>query len=167
MGDVKSVVQWAMEIADNLPEQYQEAAFAELLRYALSSMPGAAEVDTVADTQAKPDLHPSEPWQKKLISELPKDYLVARKGTRDQQTAWAAIKLWEQGDEATSKTVRETIKTKLGVTPPSEDNTSNRLRQLTPKYLRREKRKKGRGYAYTPTAKALEAFEGLEEELEE
>lgn len=111
MGDVKSVLQWAMEIADDLPEKYQEAAFAELLRHALSSIPGAAEVDTVADIQAKPALHPSEPWQKKLISELPEDYFVARQGSRDQQTVWAAIKLWEQGDEATSKTVRETIKT--------------------------------------------------------
>lgn len=162
MGDVKSVVQWAMEIVDDLPEKYQEAAFAELLRYALSSMPGA-EVDTVADTQAKPDLHPSEPWQKKLMSELPKDYLVAGKGSRDQQTIWAAIKLWEQGDEATSRTVPETIKTKLSVTPESKDNTSKRLRQLTPEYLRREKRKEGQGYTYIPTVKALEVFEGLEE----
>jgi len=160
MGDVKSVLQWAIEIADDLPEKYQEAAFAELLRYALNSMPGAAEVDTVADTQTKPALHLSEPWQKKLIIELPEGYLVA-KGSRDQQTVWAAIKLWEQGDEAMAKTVRETIKTKLGVTPESKDNTSRRLRQLTPEYLTREK--KGRGYVYTPTAKALEVFEGLEE----
>jgi hypothetical protein len=162
MGDVKSVVQWAIEIADDLPEKYQEAAFAELLRYALNSMPGAAEVDTVADTQAKPALHLSEPWQKKLISELPEGYLVA-KGSRDQQTVWAAIKLWEQGDEAMARTVRETIKTRLGVTPESQQNTSSRLRQLTPEYLGREKREEGQGYAYTPTAKALEVFEGLEE----
>jgi hypothetical protein len=165
MGDVKSVLQWAMEIADDLPEKYQEAAFAELLRHALNSMPGA-EVDTVADTPAKPALHPSEPWQKKPISGLPEDYLVAE-GSRNQQTVWAVIKLWEQGDEATAKTVRETIQTRLGVTPESQENTSHRLRRLTPEYLGREKREEGQGYAYTPAGKALEVFKGLEEGLEE
>jgi len=162
MGDVQSVVQWAIEIADDLPEKYQEAAFAELLRYALNSMPGAAEVDTVADTQAKPALHLSEPWQKKLISELPEGYLVA-KGSRDQQTVWAVVKLLERGEEATPESVRKIIETGLGVASESPSNTSHSLRKLTPKYVKREEREEGRGYAYTPTAIALKAFEGLEE----
>lgn len=162
MGDVKSVVQWAMEIVDDLPEKYQEAAFAELLRYALSSMPGAAEVDTVADTQAKPALYLSEPWQKKLISKLPEGYLVA-KGSRDQQTVWAVVKLLERGEEATSESVRKIIKTCLGVSPESLGNTSGRLGKLTPRHVKRKEREDGKGYAYTPTVMAFEVFEGLEE----
>jgi len=59
--------------------------------------------------------------------------------------------------------VRNTIKTKLGVTPESQSLTSNHLRSLTPKYLKRDRRKKRLGYAYAPTPKALGAFEGLEE----
>jgi len=157
MGDVKSVLQWAMEIADDLPEKYQEAAFAELLRHALSSIQGAAEVDTVADIQAKPAL------QKKLIGKLPKDYLVAGKGSRDQQTVWAVVKLLERGEEATSESVRKIIKTCLGVSPESLRNTSGRLGKLTPRHVKRKEREAGKGYAYTPTVRALEVFEGLEE----
>jgi len=43
----ESIVKWAMAVAESLPEKYQQAAFAELLRHALNSTSGFTVVDTV------------------------------------------------------------------------------------------------------------------------
>jgi len=166
MEDVESMANWAMEIAEGLPEKYQQVAFAELLRHVLKSRPNPTENDTEVPSRAGYS-QPTTPWLERLVSELPHDYHIAEAGTRDQQTVWAVIKLCEQGDEATSESVCEIIRASLGVTPPSPKNASGSLRRLIPKYLRREKRKNGQGYAYVPEAEALEILEGLKEGPEE
>jgi len=164
--NVESIVERAMQIADELPEKYQVAAFAELLRCALESATVSAEPRVPAHRDAQPPQPSDRSLEEGVVAGLPQDHRV-KEGSRDQQTVWAVIKLRDDGLEATSTSVLKAIRSKLGVTPESPENTSRRLRGLTPRHLKRRKRKKGPGYAYTPTGSALELFEGLGEGAEE
>jgi len=147
--NAESIAQWAMEIADGLPEKYQQAAFAELLKCVLNlkSSPTGQGVEKT----------------RRLINKIPDDHLVATEGSRDQQTVWAVMRLWEQGEEATPAGVINIIKARLRMQPESRSNTSGRLADLTPRYLMREEREEGRGYAHKPTPNAVKIFEGLQE----
>jgi len=157
MRDIEAALEWAQDLADGLPEKYQQVAFAELLRYALSTS-GTATSDTAQRGSVN-----LEPWQQNLIDNLPPDSLVASKGSRAQQAMWAVITLLGVGEEATVDSVCELIRQSLGVIPEGKTNASHTLRNLTPKFTMREEGQTGRGYAYTPTASALEVFEGLVE----
>jgi len=161
-GNIKSVVKWAMEVADDLPEKYQQTAFAELLRHALRSASDAVQIDN-GDHAKAAQISIGKSWQSELQNGIPPDHIIAENGSRTQQAAWAVVTLCAQGKEATSKSVREIIQSHLGVTPETLDNTSKRLKELTPKHVTRAKRVQGRGYSYTPTRLILEIFEGLEE----
>lgn len=165
--NAESIIKWAMEIADDLPEEYQVAAFAELLRHGLRSASRSAEPDAGAQPGALESPPARRSLQETLVSGLPDDFLVKTKGSRDQQTVWAVIKLWLSGDEATSNSVRDTIEAALAVRPQTPRNTRKRLRKLTPQYLKRKDKERGRGYAYTPTPEALEVFKPLREGAEE
>lgn len=156
--NAESAIEWAMEIADNLPEKYQVAAFAELLRHALT-----VESSVVERSEAGSSQPSSQPLRERLVNELPDEYLVARNGSRDQQTVWAVIKLWHQGEEIIPASVMDFIRTHLCIQPEGQANTSTRLRKLAPRYLTRQERETGQGYEYEPTFRAIEVFEGLEE----
>ena len=160
--NAESIIEWAIEMAEGLPEKYQVVAFAELLRHALKSTSYAAESGAGESSLAATLQPASQSLQERLIGELPDDYLVATNGSRDHQTVWAAIKLWQQGKEVTSASIIDCVKTHLCIQPEGAANTSTRLRNLTPKYLSREKREEGQGYAYRPTPKASDIFEDLE-----
>jgi hypothetical protein len=164
MKDIEDTLRWAQELAEGLPDRYREAAFAELLSYALSTS-GTTRHDVTQHASEKSESSTPlrAPWQQKLIDNLPSAHLVASKGSRDQQAIWAIIKLLDADEEATPASVRDQIEAGLGINAESSDNTSRRLRQLTPTFAMRQKRQDGRGYAYTPTTYALELFEGLVE----
>jgi hypothetical protein len=163
MPNPEPIIQWAIEIAEGLPEKYQVVAFAELLQHALRSTSHGAESDEQETPPTATPQPPGQLLQERLVSQLPEDYLVAAKGTRDQQTVLVAIRLWHQGEEVNPASVMDSVKTQLCVPPESRSNTSARLRDLSPRYLTRRQREEGRGYAYEPTLKAIEIFEGLEE----
>ena len=152
-----------MQIADGLPEKYQQVAFGELLRYSLHS-----SVHRTADDmreQSEADSSPSSvesEWDK-MLSELPPDYTIAGKGSRDQQTAWAVIKLHCEGLEATPASVVNCIKAHLCIPPESDSNTSKRLKGLTPRYLMRKNREEGKGYVYESKPSTIDIFKESEE----
>jgi len=77
MKEANVAVEWAMEIADSLPERYQEAAFAELLRHALRCElnPPNASLDTSEGTMPTPA---TGSWQEEVIAGLPEDHLLIR-----------------------------------------------------------------------------------------
>lgn len=158
----EAIIQWAIEIAEGLPEEYQVVAFTELLQHALKSMSYVAESGAGEPPLAATLQPASQPLLERLVSELPDDYLVAAQGSRDHQTVWAAVKLWQQGKEVTSASVIDCVKTNLCIQPEGTGNTSTRLRNLTPRYLSRAKREEGQGYVYQPTPNASEIFEDLE-----
>ena len=93
MKDLEDTLQWAQELAQGLPDKYQEAAFSELLRYALS-ISGTTRHDVTqrASEKSESSAHLHDSWQQKLIDNLPPDHLVASQGSRDQQAIWAIIK---------------------------------------------------------------------------
>jgi len=163
----ESIIKQAVDIAEELPEKYQVAAFAELVRHALGSAAVSADPDPGAHPMGGPSPPADDAGWGALAGDLPDDFVVADKGTRDQQTVWAVITLCQDGLEATSATVREAILVHLGVTPESLQHTSRTLRGQTPRYLNRQKRQEGSGYAYVATENALEVFDGLQEGGEE
>lgn len=159
----ESIIKSAMEMAEELPEKYQVVAFAELLRHALGSESVSKEPGTGAPPRAGPSPPADDTGWQELARGLPGDFVVKERGSRDQQTVWAVIKVCSNHEEATPEAVCRTIRTALSKKPEHEKNATNRLGRLTPKYLKRERRQDGKGFAYAPTDKALEIFEGLAE----
>lgn len=140
--------------ADFVIEDYKEATYKLVLEYFLSS-------------QDKTEIHPTNDqiqtlkddlkhWEKKIIENLPSASVTAN-GNRDQQTIWAAVKLYANNEEATRHSVPKIIKDGLGVTPQTGNNTSRKLKKLVPKYLNRKQ--EGKKYNYEPTKDALKIFE--------
>jgi hypothetical protein len=159
--NASSAVEQALEIAEGLPEKYQEVGFAEVLRHILrhssaKASSGASEAATQSGSQS------SRSKLEELAESLPDAYLVAE-GTRAQQVIWAVVELSMEGEEATRESVGERIEIGLSITPPHPNNISTLLGDLCPRHLTREKREDGKGYAYRPTSQALEIFEGLGE----
>lgn len=158
--DVQAVLDWAVEIAESAPEAYRQAAFTELLSYGLVSLQkdkGSFEQSVVSD-EAVSSMHSSAD-QDVRFDNLPETYLIAKQGTREQQTVWSVIELCRSGKEATVDSVANNIKTKLGISPEKKSNTSTTLRNLTPRYLSRNKRETGKGYAYKPASDAIKIFD--------
>jgi hypothetical protein len=153
-----AIVQWAMEIADSVPERYQLATFSELLRFALRSQPENKLDHPIA---SEPSSQPAVVSEKALTG-VPDPFLVAENGSREQQIVWAVIQLCEEAEEATTNTVMNLIQNRLSISSPARANTSRMLGELTPKYLTRKK--EGRGFVYRPTSRATEIFEGIHNE---
>ncbi len=161
MKNPKAAIDWAIELADSLPERYRELAFSELLRHALN---------TVSEDNVESNFGEVSPKQKETpsvlssaLKDIPDAHLVAAKGDRDQQVAWAVAELFNRGDEINNQAIREIIKTRLAISPPNEPNTSRSLQKLTPKYVMREKGESGKAYSYLPTINLIEIFDDLKD----
>jgi hypothetical protein len=151
-------IDWAVQVAEKLPDKFQQSGFSELLHYALFKME-----DEVGSHQNKS--------VQKLIMKLPVTdvsadfpdlHRLAKKGNRDQHVAWAVAELYMREEEVNNNSIRQIIKEHLAITPPSRQNTNRSLRNLTPKFILRTKN--GRKYAYAPTPKFTEIFVDLKED---
>lgn len=153
--ELEKKAKWAIEIAEHLPERYKDNAFRELFRLALqSSVPyDAPQTASSADPRSK--------LIEQILSKTPEAYKVAEKGNRDQQVVWAVIELNRRGEGAYNESIREAIKTYLGINPPNRQNTNRAIRNLLPKYLIREKREGGKGFKYEATTNSIKIFEGI------
>jgi hypothetical protein len=155
MKNPKESIEWAIGLAKDVPEEFQVVAFAELLRYSLN---------LISNTLSNPDLNKNNrslPPLHNISNGLPDLHLLAKKGSRDQHVAWAVAELYARGEEINNESIRRIIKEYLAITPPVRQNTNRSLRDLTPKYIIRTKT--GKKYFYTPSARLLEIFEGLED----
>lgn len=162
MENLQGLLRSALATAESLPEKYQVAGFAEILRWMLehdgvSSM-AAAGTESSRSRERKDGIEGRGPMQG-----VPPAYIVSKNGDRGQQTAWAVARLAEKGEEANNESIRELIQTELSVTPQTRMDTNRSLKRLTPRYVRRERKGEGRGFRYLPTEKTGELFGGLEE----
>ena len=153
MKNPKESINWAMELAKDVPEEFRVVAFAELLRYSLSLIPNIPSGPNLTQSN-----HPLPPLRN-ISSELPDLHLLAQKGSRDQHVAWAVAELYARSEEINNESIRRIIKEHLAITPPVRQNTNRSLRDLTPKYIIRTKT--GNKYFYSPSARLPEIFEGL------
>jgi hypothetical protein len=156
MKSPNEAAQWAVKMAETLPEKYRPVAFAEFLRFALlNDAEDGHSGEGPADTSLTlpPKNNPS--WVLDVYAGVPEDHVVAA-GSNKQRAVWAVIKLHSMGQSATSPAIREIIKTQLGVTPESEKHMPDTLKELTPEYLSRKK--EGRGFRYLPSRASLEIF---------
>jgi hypothetical protein len=102
MEDIKTVVELALELAEDLPEKYQTVAFEQILRHELAGAP-ASQVDTATEDKQVSSVGATTPsWADRLIDNLPEDHVIAKHGDRDQQTVWAVIALQDRDEEATT-----------------------------------------------------------------
>ena len=115
----------------------------------------------IGEKQTQPKGLPSE--LREVMKGIPDAHLIATKGDRDQQIAWAVAELFTRGEEINNQTIREIIRIHLAITPPNEPNTSRSLQKLTPKYIMREKGESGKAYSYSPTINLIELFDDLKD----
>ena len=102
MEDIKTVVELALELAEDLPEKYQTVAFEQILRHELAETP-ASQVDTATEDKQVSSVGATTPsCADRLIASLPEDHVIAEQGNRDQQTVWAVIALQDRDEEATT-----------------------------------------------------------------
>lgn len=157
MKNPQKEIDWAIGIAEKLPEKFQQTAFAELLRYAL-----------LYSDNSEP---PNKQLPKKSIHQITKETdfknfsdldLLSKKGNRDQHIAWAVAELYARNEEVNNNSIRKIIREHLAITPPARQNANRSLRNLTPKYITRTKN--GRKYNYTPTEIFIDIFNDLGEE---
>jgi hypothetical protein len=149
-------IDWAIQVAEKLPDKFQQSGFSELLRYALS------QID---------DEHPQKKPVQKVIVKLPVTkvshdfpdlHRLAKEGNRDQHVAWAVAELFTREEEVNNISIRQIIKDHLAINPPSRQNTNRSLRNLTPKFIVRTKN--GRKYHYAPATSFSQIFVGLKED---
>jgi hypothetical protein len=93
---------------------------------------------------------------------MPPPHVVKERGSRRQQVAWALVTLANRSESATPDAVVRVIKDELGATPPSAGHPSTDLKGMTPRYATRTKM--GHAYAYTPTTRLGDIFDGLMDE---
>jgi len=157
MKNPQKEIDWAIEIAEKLPEKFQQPAFSELLHYALFH----SDEDEQLAKKPKDKLQPKIPDE--VISDgFPDLHLLAKQGNRDQHVAWAVANLYLNKEEVNNEAIRKVIREKLAITPPGRQNTNRSLRNLTPKYITRTM--VGKKYNYAPNANFLEVFSELGEE---
>ncbi len=157
MKNPQKEIDWAIEIAEKLPDKFQQPAFSELLRYALFHSEKEKELEE------KPKGKLQQKLPEKVSSDgFPDLDLLAKQGNRDQHVAWAVAELHLNNEEVNNQTIRKVIREKLAITPPIRQNTNRSLRNLTPKYITRTKI--GKKYHYEPSANFLEIFDNLGEE---
>lgn len=156
----------ATALAEAVPERYRERAFEIAAHYFLgqTAIRSARGANQAAPPPPPPRLAAPgvEGWVARVIEGLPEPDLIADKGGRAHQTMYAVVSLLEAGQSANTEGVRKYLREKLGITPETGSHTSDRLKSLVPKYLSRDPATEGRGFVYTPTAKALEIFNDLE-----
>lgn len=156
MKNPQKEIDWAIKIAEKLPEKFQQPAFSELLRYALFYSAREKEVEE------KPKGKLQQKFSEKVTSdEFPDLGLLAKQGNRDQHVAWAVAELHLTNEEVNNQTIRKVIREKLAITPPIRQNTNRSLRNLTPRYITRTKI--GKKYNYEPSENFLKIFEKLGE----
>lgn len=155
MKNPRESIEWAMGLAKGVPEEFRIVAFSELLRYSLNLISNtSSNPDVIKNNRPLPPLH-------NISDGLPDLHLLAQKGSRDQHVAWAVAELYARSEEINNESIRRIIREHLAITPPARQNTNRSLRDLTPKYIIRTKT--GKKYFYTPSARLLEIFEGLED----
>ncbi len=159
MSSFSELAKEAVQIADSLPEKYQEVAFIEIFRAKLSANPPFASPDEEKRENAGASYPESHAAQTQ--TRLPAAHLIKERGDRKQQAVWAVVTLQERGEDATSDAIRSTIRQQLGITPQNATNTGRTLRQITPRYIKRESKNNGHGYVYYPQEEAFEIFEEL------
>jgi len=149
-------IDWAVQVAEKVPEKYQQSAFSELLRHALSQMDGEEDglKKAIKKTIVKSPITD-------VSGDFPDLHLLATQGNRDQHVAWAVAELYLREEDVNNNSIRKIIKEQLAITPPARQNTNRSLRNLTPKYIARTKI--GRKYQYAPAIKFTEIFNGLED----
>jgi hypothetical protein len=161
--DIKKKANEAIEVAEDLPEEYKEKAFEVILIHLLRREQPEAPVNSQEVTAVKAEEANGESnkndlkgWEKRVINHLPEAYIISDNGNRNQQCIWAVIEFYKKGEEASVENIRLIIKDELGLTPQNSNNTSRTLKNLTPKHLSRSK--KGKEYYYTPTVNSIEIF---------
>ena len=165
--DLSEVFAQAAELAEAVPERYRDRAFELAVRQALGEIASPGQLQPVSPKGRKPtqaklgDTPGVEPWLARVFEGSPAPDAVADSGSRVHQAMFAVISLHRARQQANVEAVRRYIKEKLGTTPQSGSHTSDTLKSLVPRYLSRESAREGRGYEYTPTARALEVFSDL------
>jgi hypothetical protein len=166
MMDYKAAIREASDAAAEAPEELREIAFRTVLERLLgTSLPDTSTTENEGSpalgsnhgpTGQRPD------WREQVVTGLPEAYRIQEDGNRAQQAVWAVVTLQSRGVEVTSEAIMNVIRTELGIAPQNSMNTARTLRKLTPRFVMRRDRPDGRGYVYEPTARALDAFEGLD-----
>lgn len=157
MNNPQKEINWAIEIAEKLPEKFQQSAFSELLHYALFH----SDESKRSEKKTKDKLQTKIP-EKVLSDGFPDLDLLAKQGNRDQHIAWAIAELYLNNMDVNNESIRKVLREKLAITPPGRQNTNRSLRNLTPKYITRTM--VGKKYNYAPSTNFLEVFNDLEEE---
>ena len=148
---IRKVIQQAQSLTADLPAALQARAFQTVLEHLLGGgLAAAGRTAEIADEAPRDEVA------------LPPDHLVKEHGSREQQVAWAVVKLHQRGEAATPASVMAAIKGELGSTPPTRPQTSTLLKNLVPRFMTRVK--EGRGFAYVPTASIGTVLAGLEKE---
>lgn len=157
MDEFMEAVASAETAVEGLPKHLQAVAFGEALTWLLRGRPAVGDgARSIGGAGEHSDSEETANGDVGLATGLPPAHVVAD-GTNREKLAWAVVTLYSRGQEATTASVMEIIKDELSVTPPNRADVSNGLRELTPRYLSREK--VGRGYAYQPQGRILDIFE--------
>ncbi len=157
MKTTTEAIDFALKLAEDVPEEYRLIAFPELLRYSLSSL---ATVSSIAKDSELPRNHSIS--SDNISDTLPDLHILAKKGSRDQHIAWAIAELFSRNEEANNLSIRDVIREYLAISPLGRQNTNRSLRNLTPKYVLRTKT--DNKYHYIPNAQLAEIFQNLNDE---
>jgi hypothetical protein len=163
MRNIRKIISEALEISNEVPEDYKKDTFFIILSHLLKTLDkpvGDEEINLSVPSQG---VDQSDSWLDWVVQNIPEPYEIARNGNRDQQTVWSVVMLHSRYKEAIVGTVQEIIRTELGITPQNRQNTGRQLRRLTPRFLIRRNRTEGKGYKYEPTTHSAEIFEGINE----
>jgi hypothetical protein len=161
--ELLSAVEWAAELAEELPEKYQVAGFQEFLRHRISRIETDSKIAAPALLHHTPvkslanSIGPNTTWISDLVENLPPDHVI-RGGSEEQKVGWAVIYINLKGGLAINEQIRDYIKFNLGVASPSRQNTNRALRKMFPKHLSREKVRGEKSYAYSPKPSIGELF---------
>ena len=158
MKTTKEAIDFALKLAEDVPEEYRIVAFPELLRYSLSSLTTISSITKNSELPRNGSVSLDN-----FSNTLPDLQVLVKKGNRDQHVAWAIAELFSRNEEANNLSIREIIREHLAISPPERQNTNRSLRNLTPKYVLRTKT--DNKYHYVPSAHLAEVFENLKDEI--
>lgn len=158
MKNPQKEIDWAIGIAEKLPEKFQQSAFSELLRFALNH-DDEDDSFTKKIKSNKQKLDAEEIDTSEVVPDLD---LLASNGNKDQHVAWAVAELYSKGEDVNNESIRKIIRQHLAIAPPNRQNTNRSLRNLTPKYISRTKT--GNKYIYVPSKRISEIFNDLKDE---
>jgi len=154
--DYTEPIETARMAVEGLPEHLQGPAFSIILEHLLGHGGSASAI-----TPANAPPQSTQVTAAASVS-MPPPHVVKERGSRRQQVAWALVTLANRSESATPDVVMRVIKDELGATPPSAAHVSTELKSMTPR--RATRTRVGHAYAYAPTIRVGDVFDGLVDE---